>query len=239
MTCGKISFEKVFFDNFIYKFISLRSKSSKNRSIYTKVLDIFVLLFWILNMIYILKKNSKNTLKYITYVGKAIFPWKNVFTWHIALRYLFNNLLFYFGQENKLGKWLKINHVFYVKMAREKHVKLDPVFQRVFTFIYIFLFQGLIKRRSLIKDGNRPIITIWRRYWMQLWGDAVVLYASKLFSQGETRDHFRNDPCKYVTIAGWHILVDANTLARDFTFQLTDPIRRNVYQFRTGKYVNL
>ena len=72
---------------------------------------------------------------------------------------------------------------------------------------------------------------------MQLWGDAVVLYASKLFSQGETRDHFRNDPCKYVTIAGWHILVDVNTLARDFTFQLTDPIRRNVYQFRTGKYV--
>ena len=74
---------------------------------------------------------------------------------------------------------------------------------------------------------------------MQLWGDAVVLYASKLFSQGETRDHFRNDPCKYVTIAGWHILVDVNTLARDFTFQLTDPIRRNVYQFRTGKSVNL
>lgn len=94
-------------------------------------------------------------------------------------------------------------------------------------------FQGIIKRRSLIKDGNRPIITIWRRYWMQIWGDALVLYAAKLFAQGENRDNFRNDPCKYVTIAGWHILVDVNSLTREFSFQLTDPIRRNVYQFRT------
>jgi len=93
--------------------------------------------------------------------------------------------------------------------------------------------QGLIKRRSLIKDGNRPIITIWRRYWMQIWGDALVLYAAKLFAQGESRDTFRNDPCKYVTITGWHILVDVNSLTREFSFQLTDPIRRNVYQFRT------
>jgi len=135
--------------------------------------------------------------------------------------------------------------------------------------------QGLIKRRSLIKDGNRPIITIWRRYWMQIWGDALVLYAAKLFAQGESRDTFRNDPCKYVTITGWHILVDVNrvqgdldkqsscsakqscldkqmglddqmfgktddlficcpeSLNREFSFQLTDPIRRNVYQFRT------
>ena len=75
---------------------------------------------------------------------------------------------------------------------------------------YLFIFQGLIKRRSLIKDGNRPIITIWRRYWMQIWGDALVLYAAKLFAQGESRDTFRNDPCKYVTITGWHILVDVN-----------------------------
>ena len=44
-------------------------------------------------------------------------------------------------------------------------------------------FQGLVKRRSLIKDGNRPIITMWKRYWMQIWGDALVLYATRLFSQ--------------------------------------------------------
>lgn len=93
--------------------------------------------------------------------------------------------------------------------------------------------QGLVKRRSLIKDGNRPIITMWKRYWMQIWGDALVLYATRLFSQGETREHFRHDPCKYVTIAGWHILVDVNSLTNEFSFQLTDPIRRNVYQFRT------
>ena len=149
---------------------------------------------------------------------------KRVYVAHFAqnnsVLYLFNNLLFYFGQENKLGKWLKIDHVFYVKMARKTREIRSSVSKSLYIYLY-FSFQGLIKRRSLIKDGNRPIITIWRRYWMQLWGDAVVLYASKLFSQGETRDHFRNDPCKYVTIAGWHILVDVNTLARDFTFQLT------------------
>lgn len=68
---------------------------------------------------------------------------------------------------------------------------------------------------------------------MQIWGDALVLYASKLFAQGDSRDTFRHDPCKYVTITGWHILVDVNSLNREFSFQLTDPIRRNVYQFRT------
>jgi hypothetical protein len=68
---------------------------------------------------------------------------------------------------------------------------------------------------------------------MQLWGDALVLYATRLFSPGESRDHFRHDPCKYVTINGWHILVDINSLRHEYSFQLTDPIRRNVYQFRT------
>ena len=68
---------------------------------------------------------------------------------------------------------------------------------------------------------------------MQLWGDALVLYASKLFSQGGSRENFRSDPCKYVTIFGWHILVDVNCLTREFSFQLTDPIKRNVYQFKT------
>ena len=50
-------------------------------------------------------------------------------------------------------------------------------------------FQGLVKRRSLIKDGNRPIITMWKRYWMQIWGDALVLYATRLFSQVQTLEY--------------------------------------------------
>ena len=37
----------------------------------------------------------------------------------------------------------------------------------------------------------------------------------------------------FLFLAGWHILVDVNSLTNEFSFQLTDPIRRNVYQFRT------
>ena len=61
--------------------------------------------------------------------------------------------------------------------------------------------------------------------------DFLLLFIS--FLQGETREHFRHDPCKYVTVAGWHILVDEKEWTKEFSFQLTDPIRRNVYQFRT------
>ena len=117
----------------------------------------------------------------------------------------------YFGFPQKLGLDLTSRKIPLTYLNPGQQSKNNPLNKIILNFTsFYFSFQGLIKRRSLIKEGNRPIITIWRKYWMQLWGDALVLYASKLFSQGESRENFRNDPCKYVTIAGWHILVDVN-----------------------------
>lgn len=89
--------------------------------------------------------------------------------------------------------------------------------------------QSAIKRKTLIKDGKRPTISSWQRYWMQLWGSAIVLYSAKPLSRGVERSDFRNDPCKCQNVDSWLVLVDPKCQE---DFQLTDPVQRNVYKFR-------
>ncbi|XP_042230683.1 ras-specific guanine nucleotide-releasing factor RalGPS2-like [Homarus americanus] len=36
--------------------------------------------------------------------------------------------------------------------------------------------QGPLRRKTVIKDGRRPAVAAWHRYWVQLWGGALVYY---------------------------------------------------------------
>ena len=85
----------------------------------------------------------------------------------------------------------------------------------------------------LIKDGKSPFVSVWLKFWMQLWKDSLVLYSYRMFHHGTNRHDFRRNPCKYFCINGWDVLYDKSSLSRDLSFQLTDPVRGNVYGFKT------
>ena len=74
-------------------------------------------------------------------------------------------------------------------------------------------------------------MTVWQKYWLQLWGSSLVYYSPKTMTKGMERRDFRSEPCKYQSIAGWLVMV-ADTNLDSLSFQLTDPIRKNVYRFR-------
>ena len=107
------------------------------------------------------------------------------------------------------------------------------MFDSSFLILFFFsIFQGCIKRKTLIKDGRRPAISAWQRYWLQLWGSSLVFFAAKaLTAKGLERRDFRSEPCKYQSIMGWLVMVADSTID-NLSFQLTDPVRRHVYRFR-------
>ena len=87
--------------------------------------------------------------------------------------------------------------------------------------------QGCIKRKTLIKDGRRPTISAWQRYWLQLWGSSLVFFSARSLTKGTDRRDFHSEPAKYQSIVGCLVMVsESGSTLDNLSFQLTDPVRR-------------
>jgi len=93
-------------------------------------------------------------------------------------------------------------------------------------------FQGYIQRKTLIKDGRRPLVSSWQRYWLQLWGSSLVYFLPKTLSKARDRRDFKSEPCKLATVEGWLVMLPELQDTDTTSFQLADPVMRNVYRFR-------
>ncbi|XP_063977138.1 ras-specific guanine nucleotide-releasing factor RalGPS2 isoform X3 [Diachasmimorpha longicaudata] len=92
--------------------------------------------------------------------------------------------------------------------------------------------QGLLRRKVVLRDGRKPAVSTWQRYWIQLWASSIVYFSPKCF-KGSERSDFKREPYKMVSILGWVIESSDSMFHRD-TFLLTDPNKGNVYKFRAS-----
>jgi len=93
-------------------------------------------------------------------------------------------------------------------------------------------FQGYVQRKTLIKDGRKPVLSSWQRYWLQLWGSSLVYFLPKTLSKARDRRDFKSEPCKLATVEGWLVMLPEVQDTDSSSFQLADPVMRNVYRFR-------
>ena len=47
--------------------------------------------------------------------------------------------------------------------------------------------QGFVHRMTLIKDGRKPLVSSWQKYWLQLWGSSLVYFRPKV-GKGRSRE---------------------------------------------------
>ncbi|XP_026117456.1 ras-specific guanine nucleotide-releasing factor RalGPS1 [Carassius auratus] len=92
--------------------------------------------------------------------------------------------------------------------------------------------EGPLRRKTLMKEGKKPTLSSWKRYWIVLSGSILIYFGSKALRANERR-HYKSRPCKKITLTGWMVVLPDN-LEHPNIFQLTDPERGNVYKFQTG-----
>ncbi len=74
-------------------------------------------------------------------------------------------------------------------------------------------------------------MSAWQRYWLQLWGSSLVFFSARSLTKGIDRRDFRSEPAKYQSLVGCLVMVSDSPLD-NLSFQLTDPVNRNVYRYR-------
>ncbi|XP_056603170.1 ras-specific guanine nucleotide-releasing factor RalGPS1 isoform X2 [Triplophysa dalaica] len=92
--------------------------------------------------------------------------------------------------------------------------------------------EGPLKRKTLLKEGRKPKLSSWTRFWITLSGSSLIFYASKAL-RATDRKHFKSSPCKKVSVLGLMAVLPDDP-AQPNIFQLNDPDRGNVYKFQTG-----
>uniref|UniRef100_A0A3B3ZQB8 Ras-specific guanine nucleotide-releasing factor RalGPS1 n=1 Tax=Periophthalmus magnuspinnatus TaxID=409849 RepID=A0A3B3ZQB8_9GOBI len=91
--------------------------------------------------------------------------------------------------------------------------------------------EGPLRRKTLLKEGRKPKLSSWTRFWISLSGSTLTFYGAKALRASE-RKHYKSSPCKKVCVTGWMVVLPDDP-ARPNIFQLNDP-DKNVYKFQTG-----
>lgn len=94
--------------------------------------------------------------------------------------------------------------------------------------------QGSVRRKTIQKDGRRPAVSSWQRYWLQIWSNTLIYFSPKGFKGGERSD-FKREPSKVCLLEGWSVrrcAVDDNGKQKH-VFELWNDEIATVYRFRT------
>ncbi|KAJ8413773.1 hypothetical protein AAFF_G00063710 [Aldrovandia affinis] len=92
--------------------------------------------------------------------------------------------------------------------------------------------EGPLRRKTLLKEGRKPTLSSWTRYWIALSGSTLIYFGAKALRASE-RKHYKSTPCKKIAITGWMVVLPDDPEHPNI-FQLNDPDKGNVYKFQTG-----
>lgn len=95
-------------------------------------------------------------------------------------------------------------------------------------------FQGSLRRKTVLKEGKKPTVASWQRYWLELWSNSLVYFAPKSF-KGTERSDYKREPCKICSLDGWTVELTENS-SQTNTFQLKNQTLGNIYKFRCSSH---
>jgi len=100
--------------------------------------------------------------------------------------------------------------------------------------------EGCLRRKPLLKNGKKPALQNFTRYWVELSGPCLTYYPAKFAGVGTLggsaafeRPAFKTEPCKMSRVDGWMAILGDDPKEPD-SFQLTDPNNGTCYKFRAG-----
>ncbi|XP_059225576.1 ras-specific guanine nucleotide-releasing factor RalGPS1 isoform X2 [Stomoxys calcitrans] len=91
--------------------------------------------------------------------------------------------------------------------------------------------QGCVRRKTVQKEGRKPAVASWQRYYLQIWANSLVYFPPKSF-KGSERSDFKREPCKVCPLEGWFAQVVINPKHKN-TFELYHRSLGTIYKFRT------
>ena len=97
--------------------------------------------------------------------------------------------------------------------------------------------EGFLKRKTFMKNGSKPSVGSWRRFWVGLkssTGQFLYYLPKHTGFGGHDRENFRPEPHKVVSLIGCTVFVVPQT----DLFKLIDERCHTVYHFRAGSYEN-
>ncbi|XP_064891378.1 ras-specific guanine nucleotide-releasing factor RalGPS1 isoform X3 [Columba livia] len=96
----------------------------------------------------------------------------------------------------------------------------------------VVTMEGPLRRKTLLKEGKKPTLSSWTRYWVTLSGSTLLYFGAKSL-RGTERKHYKSTPGKKVSVVGWMVALPDDPEHPDI-FHLNNPDKGNVYKFQTS-----
>ncbi|XP_042340034.1 ras-specific guanine nucleotide-releasing factor RalGPS2 [Plectropomus leopardus] len=96
--------------------------------------------------------------------------------------------------------------------------------------------QGVLRRKTVLKEGKKPTVASWTKYWVALCGTQLYYYPAKSLKATE-RKHFKSTSSKCVCVVGLMAMM-ADDPEHPDVFLLTDSEHGNTYKYQAGNKAN-
>ncbi|KAM8875619.1 ras-specific guanine nucleotide-releasing factor RalGPS2 isoform 2-T5 [Spinachia spinachia] len=96
--------------------------------------------------------------------------------------------------------------------------------------------QGVLRRKTVLKEGKRPTVASWTKYWVALCETQLYYYTAKSLKASD-RKHFKSTCSKCVCVVGLMAMM-ADDPEHPDVFLLTDSEQGNTYKYQAGNRMN-